>query len=151
MRSTLGTRCDSTLQDAPSLWRLVAGSFLGGLLMMHAPINASELGERVYKQVCIQCHGMGIDGAPKVGDRAAWTKLIAEGQIEITSDGYLGVRNMPARGGKPDLTLDQFAQAVVHMANKSGANWKDADPAMLLAIEKETQRRLQRRQKQAQK
>ena len=151
MRSTLGTRCDSTLQDAPSLWRLVAGSFLGGLLMMHAPINASELGERVYKQVCIQCHGMGIDGAPKVGDRAAWTKLIAEGQIEITSDGYLGVRKMPARGGKPDLTLDQFAQAVVHMANKSGANWKDADPAMLLAIEKETQRRLQRRQKQAQK
>lgn len=112
---------------------------------------AGEIGERTYKQVCIQCHGMGIDGAPKSGDRKAWQKLIAEGQVRITSDGYLGVRKMPPRGGKPDLSLEQFSQAVVHMANQSGANWKDPSPSMLLAMEKEIQRATERRQKQANK
>lgn len=112
---------------------------------------AGEVGERTYKQVCIQCHGMGIDGAPKAGDRKVWEKLIAEGQVRITSDGYLGVRKMPARGGKPDLALEQFAQAVVHMANLSGANWKDPNPSMLLAMEKEIARAAEKRQKQAKK
>jgi len=134
------------------LARLALLSFMGLATSVLVPtVSASELGERVYKQVCIQCHGMGVDGAPKVGERAAWTKLIAEGQIQITSDGYLGVRKMPAKGGKPDLSLDHFAQAVVYMANKAGANWKDPDQAMLVALEKETQRLMQRRQKQAQK
>ena len=77
--------------------------------------------------------------------------MIAEGQVDITSDAYLGVRKMPARGGKPDLSLEQFAQAVVHMANLSGANWKDPDPAMLLAMQKEVQKLSERRQKQAKK
>lgn len=130
----------------------LTASFIGFFILGISSFSlAGELGERTYKQVCIQCHGMGIDGAPKVGDRKVWGKLVAEGQVRITSDGYLGVRKMPARGGKPDLTLEQFAQAVVHMANHSGANWKDPDPSVLLAMEKEVQRNLERRQKQAKK
>ena len=117
----------------------------------YSQVHASELGERTYKQICIQCHGAGLDGAPKAGDRNRWSKLTAEGQVDITSEAYLGVRKMPARGGQPDLSLEQFSTAVVHMANLSGANWKDPNPAMLLAMEKEVQGQRDRRQKQAKK
>lgn len=135
------------------IFKVALKASLGACLMLSffSFSYAGEVGERTYKQVCIQCHGMGIDGAPKAGDRKVWEKLIAEGQVHITSDGYLGVRKMPARGGKPDLALEQFAQAVVYMANLSGANWKDPSPAVLLAMEKEIARASEKRQKQAKK
>jgi cytochrome c5 len=72
--------------------------------------------------------------APKVGDANAWSKLIKEGQIGLTADGYMGVRGMPARGGKPDLTVADFGKAVVYMANQSGGNWQEPDEDMLKKI-----------------
>ena len=92
-------------------------------------------GAGTYQQVCAVCHGQGVAGAPKAGDAKAWKKLIAEGQVPLTSDGYMGVRAMPARGGKADLGLAEFAEAVVYMANQSGANWKAPDAEMLKKME----------------
>jgi hypothetical protein len=61
--------------------------------------------------------------------------LIAEGQVPLTADGYMGVRAMPAKGGKADLSVADFAEAVVYMANQSGANWKAPDADMLKKME----------------
>jgi cytochrome c5 len=36
-------------------------------------------GEQVYNQVCKTCHEGGLAGAHKVGDNAAWAKVIAQG------------------------------------------------------------------------
>ena len=36
-------------------------------------------GEQVYAQVCKTCHEAGLAGAPKIGDKAAWAKIIAQG------------------------------------------------------------------------
>jgi molybdate transport system ATP-binding protein len=47
-----------------------------------------------------------------------------------------GVGAMPPKGGNPDLTVSQFASAVVYMANQAGANWKEPDEAMLKDINK---------------
>ena len=88
-------------------------------------------GEETYKAVCANCHAQGLAGAPQVGDTKAWGKLIKEGQIPLTADGYSGVRAMPARGGRPELTLPEFAAAVVHMANLSGAKWQEPDEASI--------------------
>jgi hypothetical protein len=41
---------------------------------------------------------------------------------------------MPARGNKPELSVAEFASAVVFMANQAGANWKEPDDAMLKKI-----------------
>lgn len=92
-------------------------------------------GAGTYQQVCAVCHGQGVAGAPKAGDAKAWKKLIAEGQVPLTADGYMGVRAMPAKGGKADLGLADFAEAVVYMANQSGANWKAPDADMLKKME----------------
>jgi hypothetical protein len=46
----------------------------------------------------------------------------------------MGVRAMPARGGRSDLGVADFANAVVYMANQSGGNWQNPDDAMLKKI-----------------
>lgn len=108
--------------------------------------NARPLqsGEKVYQQVCLACHATGIAQAPKVGDVSAWKPLIAEGQATLTGHAWAGVRAMPAQGGAPKLSLEEFARAVAWMARQSGGNWNDPDADTLKAIRKEARERLQK-------
>ncbi len=101
------------------------------VLGMISTWTLSATGEETYQTVCANCHAQGLAGAPKVGDTKAWDKLIKEGQMQLTADGFNGVRAMPAKGGRAELTLPEFAAAVVHMANLSGAKWQEPDEAML--------------------
>ena len=101
--------------------------------------NAS--GAHIYKEVCAACHNSGVANAPKIGDQIAWKKLIGEGQIIITAHGYVGVRAMPPRGGKEDLSVKQFAEALTYMVNKSGADWLSPNKSMLEEITREIARR----------
>jgi len=100
-----------------------------GVVVISATGNAQEVrsGKAVYDTVCTACHTTGVLNAPKLGDKVVWAKLIKEGQERITADGIKGVRQMPARGGNPDLSDTEFARAVAYMANQSGANWKEPD------------------------
>ena len=107
--------------------------------------SAWATGEEVFQQVCSTCHAQGDKGSPKIGDVKAWKKLIKEGQVTITADGYAGVRLMPARGSKPELSVADFGSAVVYMANQAGANWKEPDGAMLKKINERIEKREQRK------
>jgi cytochrome c5 len=100
-------------------------------------------GEEIYNTTCANCHAKGLAGAPQVGDKKAWGKLIKEGQIALTADGYNGVRAMPAKGGRAELTLAEFAGAVVVMANQAGANWQEPDEAMLKKMNARVEKRTQ--------
>jgi cytochrome c5 len=80
-------------------------------------------GEQVYGQVCKTCHEAGLAGAPKVGDKAAWGKVIAEGEKTAFDHAINGFKAMPPRGGNSELTDDEVKRAVVFMASKAGANW----------------------------
>lgn len=98
-------------------------------------------GARTYQSTCAVCHTAGVAGAPKLGDRKAWAPLIEEGQAILTAHGYVGVRGMPAKGGKPDLSVEDFAAAVVHMVNASGGKWSQPDAKGLTAIRSEIVKR----------
>lgn len=104
------------------------------LVLAFNTMAAWATGEETFQQVCATCHAQGDKGSPKIGDVKAWRKLIKEGQVQITADGYAGVRAMPARGNKPELSVAEFASAVVYMANQAGANWQEADEATLKKI-----------------
>lgn len=80
-------------------------------------------GAQVYEQVCAACHATGELGAPKFGDAKAWKPLIAEGRTMLVRTSIKGIRKMPPRGGRPDLTDAEVQRAVVHMANAAGAKW----------------------------
>lgn len=104
------------------------------------PVLASK-GESTYKAVCSACHSTGVLGSPRLGDKKAWGPLIKEGQEILTAHGYVGIRGMPAKGGKPDLSVEDFASALVFMVNKSGGQWVDPNPKQLEAIRNEISKR----------
>ena len=102
-------------------------------------------GEETYQAVCAKCHAQGVAGAPQVGDKKVWGKLIKEGLVNLSADAYSGVRAMPARGGQNDLALPEFASAVVYMANQSGAKWSEPDEATLKKINARIERASKRK------
>jgi len=108
-------------------------------------ISAQSLksGEQVYREVCFACHGTGVQNAPKFGDKAAWGPLLKEGQPVVTAHGWVGQGGMPPRGGRADLSLEEFARAVAYMARAGGGNWEEPDALMLDRIRKEEKKRIE--------
>ncbi|NBW01737.1 MAG: cytochrome c5 family protein [Betaproteobacteria bacterium] len=112
------------------------------LLTAILPIAAlAQPGEATYKAVCAACHTSGVANAPKLGDAKKWGPLIREGQAVLTAHGYVGIRGMPAKGGKPDLSVEDFADAVAYMVNQSGGKWQSPDAKTLAAIRTEIDKR----------
>ena len=84
-----------------------------------------KAGGEVYNAACVACHGAGVAGAPKFGDKAAWGARNKQGYDTLVSHAVKGIRAMPAKGGNPDLDDIEVARAVVHMANAGGASFKE--------------------------
>jgi cytochrome c5 len=106
-------------------------------------VLADDSGGEVYREVCAACHSTKFEKAPQLGDRKAWAPLIEEGQDVLTAHAWVGVRNMPPRGGKDDLELKEFARAVAYMARQAGGTWRDPDDALLERIRAEEKKRLE--------
>ncbi|HEX6638068.1 MAG TPA: c-type cytochrome [Steroidobacteraceae bacterium] len=87
-----------------------------------APSAAAALpadGTAAYEAACVACHGAGIAGAPKVGDKGAWGPRLAQGKATLYKhalEGYNGKTGvMPAKGGQVAWPDDLVKQAVDHM------------------------------------
>jgi cytochrome c5 len=89
-------------------------------------------GDQVYEQVCKTCHEGGLAGAHKIGDKAAWAKVIAQGPKLTYEHAIAGIRAMPAKGGNPNLENIEVQRAAAFMVNKAGAGWLEpAGPAAI--------------------
>ena len=88
-------------------------------------------GDQVYGQICKTCHDAGLAGAPKLGDKAAWAKVVAQGEKLSFEHAINGIRAMPARGGNADLSDDEVKRAVAFMLAKVGTTW--TSPAVVAA------------------
>ncbi|RNF32764.1 cytochrome C [Massilia aurea] len=69
-----------------------------------APAVASlDAGKKAYDGACIACHGAGIAGAPKFGDKAAWTARLGQGANVLYDHAIKGFQGktgfMPPKGG----------------------------------------------------
>ena len=103
-------------QDNSALAIKAAGPAAAGTAAVGGlPKNGTEL----FEQTCSTCHGPGIAGAPKAGDKAAWAARIAEGKATLYQhaiNGYQGKTGvMPPKGGRTDVPDDLVKQAVDHM------------------------------------
>jgi cytochrome c5 len=74
-------------------------------------------GEQIVNQHCAKCHEAGLEGAPKIGDRPAWTPRLSQGLDRLVKSAVHGHGAMPARGGVSDLTDLEIQGAVVYMFN----------------------------------
>jgi cytochrome c5 len=82
-------------------------------------------GKEVVESTCINCHGSGAQGAPKIGDRKAWRPRAAQGISSLTQSAIKGIRNMPAHGGNASLSDLELARGVAYMVNASGGKWTE--------------------------
>jgi cytochrome c5 len=73
-----------------------------------ATAAADLTGEQIYNQACVACHGAGVAGAPKLGDKAAWAPRIAQGMDTLHKHALQGFQGkagyMPPKGGRTDLS-----------------------------------------------
>lgn len=78
--------------------------------------NAAELevGEKLYKTVCLTCHDSGVAGAPKYGDKEAWAPYIKTGMDAMLKNAISGVGAMPPRGGS-QATDEELKAAIEYI------------------------------------
>jgi cytochrome c5 len=87
------------------------------------PAASNEVlpGDQVYQSTCVACHGAGVAGAPKFGDKAAWSARISKGPDTLHQhaiQGFQGANGvMPPKGGRTDLSDKSIANAVDYMVN----------------------------------
>lgn len=104
---------------------LTAAPVLILALSVTAPASGGDVkkGQGVYMNFCAPCHATGVAGAPKVGDKAAWSPRLKQGEkllVERAIKGYQGAGGfMPARGGNSALSDAEVADAVAYMMAQS--------------------------------
>lgn len=79
--------------------------------------TVARTSEAIVRQQCAQCHQPGTQGAPRIGDRAAWTPRLARGLPALVASAVHGHGPMPARGGMPDLNDEDIRGAILYMFN----------------------------------
>jgi cytochrome c5 len=100
----------------------IAGQDNSALAALTAPAAAAgaaipTTGEQAFTQICSACHTAGVNGAPKIGDHAAWGPRIAQGKDTLYKDAIAGKGNMPAKGGTtwPDATIRMTVDYMVSL------------------------------------
>jgi cytochrome c5 len=108
---------------APFAHVAIAGKDNSALAVSATPSGAGPAadvpttGEQAFNKVCTACHGTGINGAPKVGDHAAWAPRIAQGKETLYKDAIAGKGAMPPKGGTtwPDATIRMTVDYMVSL------------------------------------
>ncbi|MDA7949198.1 MAG: c-type cytochrome [Hyphomicrobiaceae bacterium] len=88
-----------------------------------APISSEKLplraGAKIYTSVCSDCHSFGGLGAPQIGDRKAWLRLVDQGRDRLYAVAVHGSGDMPFKGMCQVCTPAQIRSAVDYMIDVS--------------------------------
>ena len=88
-----------------------------------APPPPAGDGQQVFQTTCIACHGAGIAGAPKLGDKGQWAARIAKGVDILYASSVNGIQGsggvMPPKGGNLALSDAEVRAAVDYMIGQS--------------------------------
>jgi cytochrome c5 len=82
-----------------------------------APAAGKADGKKIFESTCVVCHGAGIAGAPKAGDKAAWAPRLKTGMDALYTSALKGKGAMPARGGNNALADAEVKAAVDYIAS----------------------------------
>jgi cytochrome c5 len=110
----------------PFAHEAIAGKDNSALAVVTAPAGGGAAadvpttGEQAFTKVCSACHSTGVNGAPKIGDHAAWGPRIAQGKEVLYKDAIGGKGNMPPKGGTnwPDATIRMTVDYMVSLNSK---------------------------------
>ena len=94
-------------------------------ILFAAPANLLaevQKGEMVYKRACGTCQGIGVAGAPKIGDKASWTVRNEKGLDSLLHSVVNGLNGMPPKGLCMNCSEEEIKQAIEYILVKSGLN-----------------------------
>lgn len=77
-----------------------------------------EKGRGIYLSTCRTCHELGALGAPRLGNEEDWKSRLPKGRKTLLKHALKGFGAMPAKGGDPDLTSKEVAQALDYMLSE---------------------------------
>jgi len=103
-RGSAGTRKSGSTPAAPATSVAAA-----------AAASAKPDGKKIYDTTCTACHGAGVAGAPKFGDKAAWAPRIKLGIDALHASALKGKGAMPPKGGNVTLPDADVIAAVDYM------------------------------------
>ena len=102
---------------------VASGAAVVNAVVPAANAAGADKGKTTYDTTCAVCHGAGIAGAPKFGDKAAWKDRVAKGNEGLYNNaikGYQGKAGMmPAKGGNAALKDDDVKAAVDYMVGRA--------------------------------
>ncbi len=127
---------DSTMKVAAVADNLkpIGSAAAGGAPAANA---AGRSGKELYGAVCQACHGTGLLGSPKFGDKADWEKRAAVNGLDgLIASATNGKGSMPAKGGDPSITDEELKAAILYMTKESGLDLGGAAPAAAPAAAK---------------
>jgi len=106
------------MQLQPRLSRIFIGVSMAVLTLGATSAQATDkTGREVVEQVCAGCHTTGKDGAPRIGDVAAWTQRSKNGLAKLAESAIGGLGKMPAHGGQPNLSDLELSRAIAFMVS----------------------------------
>jgi cytochrome c5 len=116
----------STRRNAGPLFTIAIFAFIAAVEPSGVRAQATELsGKEVVDAVCSKCHASGAQGAPRIGDKQAWSKRASRGLSGLTDNALKGIRKMPSHGGNQSLSDFEIKRAVAYMVNQSGGKWAE--------------------------
>jgi S-disulfanyl-L-cysteine oxidoreductase SoxD len=81
--------------------------------------QAISAGQTIYETTCVSCHGNPAIGAPVLGNKEAWAKVVEKGIDKVYNNAINGINSMPPKGGNMDLTDEQMKEVINYMINSS--------------------------------
>lgn len=82
------------------------------------PITA-DTGKNLYSSKCAVCHDAGAAGAPKLTDKTAWDKILAQGMPTVMKHAIVGYNSMPPRGTCMSCSDAEMKAVVDYMVDES--------------------------------
>jgi cytochrome c5 len=84
-----------------------------------AVTGGADAAKTIYGSSCAACHDSGAAGAPKLGDKAAWTARIKTGKESLYNSALKGKNAMPPKGGNASLSDEDVKQVVDYMVTQA--------------------------------
>ena len=78
-----------------------------------------HLGERVFTEVCRECHGDATRPAPAISDSESWETRLRQNPAALVDHAIRGHGAMPPKGGHAELTVPEVRAAVAYVIDRA--------------------------------
>lgn len=96
--------------------RTLCIALLAALAAVSASAQDRGAGKATYEKTCALCHGPGLAGAPKFGNKGEWGPRLKSGAAKLYASALKGTPNgMPGKGGNLTLSDADVKAAVDYM------------------------------------